>query len=64
MLCSGRGFVFVSTGEEKLQILSKIKLRFDRGDLDCRQEEGNHEDQQNRSFVSLIPLHGNSSETG
>lgn len=44
----GRGFVFVSTGEEKLRIPSKlIKITFDRGrhpeDPDCRHER-NQED--------------------
>ena len=44
------GFVYIHTGEGKLQTLSKlIKIRFDRGrlpeDLDCRQEERNQKDQ-------------------
>jgi hypothetical protein len=46
VLCSGRVFVYVSTGEEKLWILSKlIKIRYDKGrpseDLGYRQKERN-----------------------
>ena len=52
----GRGFVFVSTGEEKWILSKLLKIRLDSGrppeDLDCRQEERNQDQTQEVTHIA------------
>lgn len=65
MLCSWRGFVFVSTGEEKLCIPSKlIKIRFRPPENLGYRYEGKKFKKNNKTGNMYMDVRGNSFETG